>query len=473
MDFPYVSGAFLRCADIVQSDSLRAYSATSCADHYHFEMCVCHRVTVLSCSVGERMDDRIASVERISLWVPIVDRIRLEMERAGIHVWSEVEVIRVTTQAGISGWGETIQNYTWGRADTDDRVIGRSPFDLFWDDSLGAGLQMAVLDLAGKLADVPAHRLLGEQVRTHCPLSFWGHDMSPELYVTEALEAVRLGYNSLKIKARPWWDVHETIARISEVTPSWFSIDVDWNDFLLDAPTALPVLCSLESKFQKIKIFEGPIPADDIEGNERLRAVLRTPIAHHYAETRQGLVRAGHCDGYVIDGGVSAVSRAGHFASAARMPFFLQMVGTGLTAALCLHLGAVHESARWPAINVHELYEHNLLTSRISVLGGYAAVPMAPGLGVEVDEEALERYRVVQATPNLPLRVICYRRPSGIAVYFTTTARPGSIMWNYFVAGNQPAYEQGVATQLIEDDGSVKFQRLHERASVGPVVAGD
>ena len=285
------------------------------------------------------MDGTIASVERTRHWVPMVGRVRVEMERAGIHTWSEVEVIRVTSASGITGWGETIQNYTWGRADIDERVIGRSPFDLYWDDSLGAGLQMAVLDLAGKLAGVPAHRLLGvpahrllgEQVRSHCPVSFWDHDMAPEQYEAEAREAVRLGYTCMKIKTRPWWDVHETIARISEATPPWFAIDADWNDFLLDAPTALPVLSALEAEFAKIKIFEGPIPVDDIDGNRRLRARLRTPIAHHYDEARQGVARAEYCDGYVIGGGIAATIRAGHFAGSARMPFFLQMVGTGLT----------------------------------------------------------------------------------------------------------------------------------------------
>ena len=416
------------------------------------------------------MDAKIASVERTLLWVPMVDRIRVEMERAGIHTWSEVEVIRVTADSGVSGWGETIQNYTWGRADADERVIGRSPFELYWDDSLGAGLQMAVLDLAGKAAGVPAHRLLGDQVRSHCPLSFWDHDMSPQMYEAEAREAVRLGYTCMKIKTRPWWDVHETIARISEATPPWFRIDADWNDFLIDGPTALPVLSELEAAFPKIKIYEGPIPADDVDGNRRLRAGLRTPIAHHYAEARQGVARSEYCDGYVIGGGVSAICRAGHFAGAARMPFFLQMVGTGLTTSLCLHLGAVLASARWPAVTVHELYEHHLLTERIPVAGGYAAVPAAPGLGVEVDETAVDRYRVDQADLSLPRRVVRYRRPSGLTVDFAARSRPGSSMWNYFAAGNQPACERGVVTELIEDDGSAEFHRRYEMTTSNPVT---
>ena len=418
------------------------------------------------------MDARIASVERTRHWVPMVDRIRVEMERAGIHTWSEVEVICVTSESGVSGWGETIQNYTWGRADVDERVIGRSPFELYWDDSLGAGLQMAVLDLAGRLAGVPAHRLLGAQVRSHCPVSFWDHDMAPEQYEAEAREAVRLGYTCMKIKTRPWWDVHETMARISEATPPWFAIDADWNDFLLDAPTALPVLTALEAEFPKIKIWEGPIPADDVDGNRRLRAGLRTPIAHHYDEARQGVARSEYCDGWVAGGGLAATVRSGHFAGAARMPIFLQMVGTGLTASLCLHLGAVLAAARWPAVTVHELYEHNLLSARIPVTGGYMAVPGAPGLGVDVDEAALDRYRVDEADLELPRRLIRYRRESGLTVHFAAQALPGSSMWNYFAAGNQPAYEGGVFTELVEDDGSDEFDRLHKQTMVRPVVGG-
>ena len=97
-------------------------------------------------------------------------------------------------------------------------------------------------------------------------------------------------------------------------------------------------------------------------------------------------------------------------------------------------------------------------------------MPTTPGLGVEIDEGALDRYRVEKAQVNLPRRVICYRRSSGLTVYFPTTSHPGSSMWNYFVAGNQPAYEQGVVTKLIEDDGSVEFQQLYKKVSTCPFL---
>ena len=93
------------------------------------------------------MTAKITDIERFTLVVPFVDRVRREMERAGIHTWYELEITRIETDAGIVGWGETIQNYTWGRVQATERVMGKSPFEMMWDDSLGAGLQMALLGL--------------------------------------------------------------------------------------------------------------------------------------------------------------------------------------------------------------------------------------------------------------------------------------------------------------------------------------
>ena len=51
---------------------------------------------------------RITAIERTRLWVPFAERIARDMERAGIHTWSEIELLEVRTDAGVSGWGETI-----------------------------------------------------------------------------------------------------------------------------------------------------------------------------------------------------------------------------------------------------------------------------------------------------------------------------------------------------------------------------
>ena len=420
------------------------------------------------------MPATVSNVERFTLVVPLVDRIRREMERQEIHDWAEVEITRATADNGLVGYGETIQHYTWGRVEDEERALGRPPFETMWDDSLGAGLQMALFDLAGKLAGVPVYRLLGNKCRDWCPLSFWGIDMPPEKYAAEAALATKLGYTCMKIKARPWWDVRETVRLIDEATPDHFSIDIDWNHLLLNVSNAVPVLRELERCTSKIKISESPIPMIDVSGNRLLRERIGTAIAHHYGlESSRTTAEAGLCDGYVIgggtDGGVRGNIANGISSATMHMPFFLQMVGTGLTTSMSLHMGAVLTHAQWPAVNCHELYEHNLLSERIEVLGGYARVPEEPGLGVTVDEEALEKYRVDTPDHTAPRTIGKVVRACGMNIYFAKRAQKFAL----FSSGSLPVDEWGNWTEYLNDDGSSDFAELYERASVAPVIASD
>ncbi len=414
---------------------------------------------------------KVTNVERFTIQVPIIDRVLPAMQRGGIHTWSELEITRVETDGGIVGWGETIQYYTWGKVRDEERVVGRSPFETMWDDSLGAGLQMALFDAAGKAAGVPVYRLLGQKVRDWCAISFWDLDMSPEDYAVEAKTAVELGYTSIKIKARPWWDVRETIRLISEVTPDHFRIDADWNFHLNNAGNAIPLLRELETTFPKIKMFEDPIPRNDAAGNRYLRTQIETPLAHHFGQigVREGLELGGVCDGWVMGGGVSKIISQGHTAASVNMPFFLQMVGNTPTTAMSLHLSAVLSHAQWPTITCHELYEHCLLKARLPVVDGHAHVPEEPGLGIDLDEDALERYRVEKADHTLPTRLIEVTRPGGTKIYFDGIRAK---MRFYRTMGNRPSDDWGCSTRFVDDDGSEEFADLHRRACESPVILG-
>jgi galactonate dehydratase len=76
------------------------------------------------------------------------------------------------------------------------------------------------------------------------------------------------------------------------------------------------------------------------------------------------------------------------------------MVGTGITTAYSVHLGAVLSQAELPAITCHELWESDLLETRLPVVEGTIQVPESPGLGITVDEAALAEYRVDPSTPT-------------------------------------------------------------------------
>ena len=58
--------------------------------------------------------------------------------------------------------------------------MGQNALDVMWDDSLGAGIQMALFDAVGRTAGVPVHALLGHKIHDTTPLSWWNIDTSAE-----------------------------------------------------------------------------------------------------------------------------------------------------------------------------------------------------------------------------------------------------------------------------------------------------
>lgn len=410
---------------------------------------------------------KITGVERIPVDVGFNPRPEKHMARE-LWNWCISEVIRLETDSGIVGYGETLPHYTWGRVSDAAiaKVKGRSPLELLWDDSLGAGLQMAVWDAAGKAAEVPCHRLIGPKAREECPISWWAIDMPPEEWAGEARDAVAAGYTSFKLKARPWFDIVEQVRAVCEASPDWFKLDVDFNALLLDAGHAVPVLQKLE-QFDNVVIFETPIWQHDIEGGRQVRAKTNRPIAMHFGSPPfLTAVREEVCDGFVVGGGAASIVRQGQLAAEGQKPFWLQMVGTGLTTAFALHFGAALTHARWPAVTCLNMYGDDLLTEPIEVSAGYARVPEAPGLGVTVDEKALERLRRPDSDAKPEARrLLTVVWPDGRRVRYAHAMQ----MYNDFWAGNQPVFEPGVTLRGQDDDGSADFDDLLRRADEHPV----
>jgi L-alanine-DL-glutamate epimerase-like enolase superfamily enzyme len=291
--------------------------------------------------------------------------------------------------------------------------------------------------------------------------------MPPEANAAEAQEALAAGYTSYKIKARPWWDVYEQVAAISAVTPPHFRLDLDWNNMLLNLGNAAPVLAELD-RYERVAIYESPIMQRDVEGQRLLRQKTTRPIALHFGEPPfPTVVRDEVCDGFVVSGGVSSILRQGALAAAFEKPFWLQMVGTGLTTALSAHLGAVLPFAQWPSVNCLNNYADDLLAEPLTILGGYLKVPEAPGLGIQIDEAALARYRMAppfeHPAPRLLMSVVW---PGGRVMHY---ARMRPQCWDDFWSGNQPAQERGATMEVRADDGSREWAGLYERALQGPV----
>jgi L-alanine-DL-glutamate epimerase-like enolase superfamily enzyme len=412
---------------------------------------------------------KVTSVERILVDTPFRAEPERNMARQ-LNSWHIVEVCRVTADNGLVGYGETLPSGSWNRV-TDASVQwvkGQNPFDLMWDDSLGAGLQMALFDLAGKAAEVPIYRLLGEKVRDWCPISWWSIDMPPEDIAAEAKNAVTQGYTSYKLKVRPWFDLHEQVGAVCTAVPPNFHLIVNFDTFLNNTGSAIPVLKDLE-KFININMLQSPIPEGDIIGYQRLRPQIRWPVAQHYGQSYSAppmtALREDICDGFLVGGGANFVVRGAAVLREFNKPFWLQIVGTGITTAFVLHFGAVLSHARWPAVTCMNVYAHQLLREPLIVQGGYCRVPEAPGLGVAIDEDALQKFATSSTTKDNLRAVYAVVRPNGDRTYYAHVPQ----YMEDFLGGNQPVFERGVHLEVLPDDGSASWADLYRRVQAGPV----
>ena len=153
-------------------------------------------------------------------------------------------------------------------------------------------------------------------------------------------------------------------------------------------------------------------------------------------------------------GAVSRTLKDGILAERAQMPFWLQMVGTGLTTMFSVHLGAVLESARWPAIPCINIFSHHLL-KEFKVESGQVKVPQAPGLGVELDG--------MRSSSSVSNPISRNRSHVRFTPFYGPTADKPTIRTAdnraVFLAGKLPPFLPGVSLERRLDDGSEAFDR--------------
>lgn len=402
---------------------------------------------------------KIVHAECLALDIPFyAEHVVRAMHRANTHS-ERVHVYRLEADNGLVGYGDAV-----APPNAVDGLVGQDPWRVFRDDRIGMGPQIALLDLVGKAAGTPIHSLIGTKIRDRCPLSWWDIDMPPEDWAKEARESLKRGYTSFKMKARPWRDIHRQIQTVGEVVPRDYRFDIDFNGFLLTPANAEIHLQRLD-RHVNVGIYESPFYLGrDLEGAQILRRQVQKPIVDHFGE---GILHARASDGFVIGGTLQETLRQAALASEFRAPFWLQMVGTGITTAYAAHVGAVLLHAQLPSITCHELFEADLLTERIAVQDGFMPVPDGPGLGVEIDEKALEKYRVELGSPDPKEK---YRAQKRLLVVSWPGDGDGRREWRFtdeavyqfaFYKGNLPGFAEGVDLEVIEDDGSDGFAREH------------
>ncbi|RKU27156.1 hypothetical protein C6497_12045 [Candidatus Poribacteria bacterium] len=332
---------------------------------------------------------KITQIEVIRVRVPYHDGIYDLMTSRNLYQIDHV--FKVHTDEGIIGIGdgsfqseETIQQY-----------IGKNPFD-YMNGWAPTPLQQAFYDIMGKSLGVPVHQLLGVKHNDKASFGYWSIDMTPQEWAAEAQHAYKLGYRLHKIKARPWFEVLEQVQAISDVVPDDFQLRVDANDSFETAESTLEVARQL--KDFNIESFETPIPQSNIEGYKEIKAQTDMPITIHFGNPDPvEAIRAKMNDSFIIaypDSRAANAIREGTISHAAHLPVWIQIVGLGITTAYVMHLTAVIPNATMPSITLNALRAFDIVTpSTIPLEEGHATIPDKPGLGVELDEDAIDNCR--------------------------------------------------------------------------------
>ena len=306
----------------------------------------------------------------------------------------DIILCRVSTDEGLVGWGES-QGKKSAHEATAARITGEDPLAL---DAFGLPepFACAVLDITGQALGVPVHRFFGARVRDRVPVSYWSCHMEPAETAAEAEVGARLGFTNHKLKARSW-DVVETVRLVKEAVGPDYTLGLDPNTQFEHPPVAARLAAELEP-FGTVSVFEDPVLKGNLDWYRLLREKTSIPIALHLGgpNTVLAALKAECIDYGNIGGPAQQVRKSAALAEAADVPCWVQMGGLclGVLAAYSVHLQCTLPNATLPCDELPFTRVADILKGGLLLEKGHFVVPEGPGLGIEVDLEVVEKYRV-------------------------------------------------------------------------------
>ena len=267
-----------------------------------------------------------------------------------------------------------------------------------------AGLQMALIDITGKVRGLPAHELLGGAVRERVHIR-WGLAFGdPEAGLDEAAAWVAKGVRTIKIKiGRPGSGLDEVMVRtVREGLGDGINIMVDANSGYATPLVAIGELLRLEA--YGLQLVEQPVSRRRITDLAAVRARIHTPVLadesmRHWSEAFDvASARAADVLAiYVCEaGGMQAALRAAAIGEAAGLPVTLGSQGElGIGTAAMAHVAVCMPNLAYESdITGHLRYPEDIIVEQLDYVDGAIAAPLTPGLGVSIHEERLARWRL-------------------------------------------------------------------------------
>jgi L-rhamnonate dehydratase len=343
-------------------------------------------------------------------------------------------IVKVHTDEGITGIGEVdsaplaVQGMILGpyshttSSGLRHLLIGEDPFETerLWDKmyreniyagrfGIGihamSGIDIALWDIKGKKLGMPIWKLLGggfrERVRCYASVLFGN---TPEETYDTAKHFADEGFTAVKFG---WGPMGKHAATDVALVASARDGLGDKIDLMVDAGLVWDARTAIQRarSFSQYNIFwlEEPLAPDDYEGYRRLTAATEIRIAAGEEEssrqTYRRLIEEGQIDVVQVD-----LTRCGGFTEAMKIAALAADHGRvvanhGFTTYINV-AAALHWLNSIPNVLIAEFVTQEntnlrefITCEKIRAKDGYLEVPQAPGLGIELDEEAIAKFR--------------------------------------------------------------------------------
>ena len=394
---------------------------------------------------------RITDVTTIKLTydmpIPMADAVHYMPSRPTL-------LVRVHTDEGITGLGESASygGYLEGIEhvildELRQTILGQDPFrvERLWSMMASrahqrgrrgmlmmaiSGIDIALWDIIGQATRTPLYRLLGgyrDTLDAYASAGFYARDKTPQDLADEVGTYASAGFKVVKIKVgrnpelmsnmlhdmvEPGYataSLEEDVERVRLARAAIgkdVGLAVDANN-AWTPPVALKFMREVDAF--DIRWLEEPVQTDDIEGSALVAHQLDTPVAGYESETglagfRELITR------HAVDivqpdviwtGGITESRKIAALAQAYGMPVIPHVFSSAVSS-----IANMHFIASLPNAGLLEFDQNTnplrteLFEEPITVLpDGTVQLPDRPGLGVTLNQETVDRYRIERHAP--------------------------------------------------------------------------
>jgi muconate cycloisomerase len=319
-------------------------------------------------------------------------------------------ILEIYLDNGLVGLGELYRDHDWRVVDNVARQLIGSRLEELPRQKLPIahcreydGFECAIWDAFAKVHGLPLVDLLGGPVQAQIRVGAWsGHRTLDDIRPLAARFA-ELGYDCIKFKCDLADDVAGWCRAIFEAAPG-MQVILDPNERWETSAEARRRIDQLRH-IGNVLCLEDPIPRWMLREYAQLKSLsaiaivlhVSLPYIYHGQRVHDAIraVELSAVDAFNFNGGLVGFQQLDRIAWAAGLPCWHgSEIDLGVLEAMYLHQCAAAPSCTWPSdIFGRLIREHDLLTGPLKLTPPWATLPAGPGLGVELDRDAIRHYQ--------------------------------------------------------------------------------